>query len=88
MNFYKVFNSATDDRPHYDTTMEEAKATVQSYVPDHRPLVRVELTDISITKEAICSYLNCSDANLGISTVLRTWYGTTRGGLKEIVNGE
>ena len=77
-----------DDRPHYDCTIEEAKATVQSFLPGDRQLVRVELVDVPSNKEGICSYLNQSGVNLGIGTVIRTWIGTPRGGLKEIQNGE
>jgi hypothetical protein len=85
VHFYRSFHSGADDRPHFDSTLDDARATIQSFVPSDRALVRVELVDIPVDKESIRQML-CDNHMLGV--VQRTWCGTARGGLKEIANGE
>jgi len=85
MHFYKTFNSATDDKPHFDSTLQEAKQTVASYTETDRHLVRVELVDIDTDKHTLCIVLNGGEYH---ATVLRTWAVTPRGGLKEVTGGE
>lgn len=85
MQFYKTFNTASNAPPHFDPTLDLAKATAKAFGVDQRFLIRVELVDIDTDKHTLCIILNDGEYD---ATVLRTWKLTARGALDEIANGD
>lgn len=74
----------TEEKPTYAGTMADAKAAIKTAVENgavYLPDVRVTECEVQSDKEGLIFALN----RLPVMTRGRTWMGTPRGGLKEMV---
>lgn len=86
MQIYRIFDSAlSDQQAQYEGTMSCAHEFAKTIV--NRPDARIEMVEAPNDKGAILLYLNGEVNQLGLQ-VLKSWALTSRGGLKEIPNGE
>jgi hypothetical protein len=87
MNVYRVFAEQPDTNRApfgFYGVLKEAHEAAKGYQPYLRDYTRIELVDVDTSKAGVLRILS-GDAQY---TVLRTWCLTSRGGLKEVSNGE
>lgn len=87
MNFYRTIRFDGDEFPVWDPTLALAHKSLKLRGAN-QPAARIELFDVPSDKAGILALLNGATAeDLGLGAQ-NTWCLATRGGLKEIPNGE
>lgn len=88
MKAYRVTGHFTDDKDPYFATLKLAHDEAKGLKANSKwPLedARIELVEFETDQATLCQILS---GEACITSVLRTWSLTQRGGLKEVPNGE